>query len=435
MKALDADVGRDPAGSQACGHTADVADPSGGVRGRGPHGPLLRHWRGGGRGAVAAVVTLSVWLLSGCAVAPVQDLTPPAVLVHDELFPPNKEVISAERIMAPSPAMRAFVQARLTRGLRGREPRELLVEALGAPGELKLEYDAEMTRTAGEAFDARMGNCLSLTLMTASFARELGVPVIFRQIYQEEQYSRVGDLQVVSGHVNIGLGRRATDFRVLGDQDPMLVVDFLPGAQIRRQRAMELDEATVLAMYMNNRAAEWMALGILDRAYWWARAAWLQSPRLTSALNTLGVVYRRHGDLQPAEQAFREVLRREPGNTQAMGNLAQLLRNTERVAEAQVWEEKLAKLEPYPPFKFFDLGVAAMRTGDYAGARRFFLREIDRSAYYHEFYFWLALANVGLGRWDEVRQALAKAEEVSTTVRQRELYAAKRESIKAKLLH
>lgn len=385
-------------------------------------------------GLMAALTAgLTALLLSGCAAPSTQQPPPPTALLHDELFPPNHELISADRILAPSEGMRAFIQQRLTRGLRGREPREVLVEALSAPGELKLEYDADMTRTASEAFDARMGNCLSLTLMTASFARELGVPVLFRHVYQEEQVSRVGDLQVVSGHVNIGLGRRPTDFRILGDQEALLVVDFVPGAQIRRQRAMEVDEATVVAMYMNNRAAEWMAQGMLDRAYWWARAAWLQAPQLTSALNTLGVVYRRHGDVGPAEQAFREVLRREPGNLQSMANLAQLLRNADRFAEAKVLEDQLARLEPYPPFKFFDLGVAAMHDGDAVAARRYFLKEIDRSAYYHEFHFWLALANAKLGRWEEVRTSLARAEALSTSVRQRQLYAAKLESLRAKV--
>ncbi|WP_157592976.1 tetratricopeptide repeat protein [Roseateles depolymerans] len=385
-------------------------------------------------GLMAALTAgLTALLLSACAAPSTQQPPPPTALLHDELFPPNHELISADRILAPSEGMRAFIQQRLTRGLRGREPREVLVEALSAPGELKLEYDADMTRTASEAFDARMGNCLSLTLMTASFARELGVPVLFRHVYQEEQVSRVGDLQVVSGHVNIGLGRRPTDFRILGDQEALLVVDFVPGAQIRRQRAMEVDEATVVAMYMNNRAAEWMAQGMLDRAYWWARAAWLQAPQLTAALNTLGVVYRRHGDVGPAEQAFREVLRREPGNLQSMANLAQLLRNADRFAEAKVLEDQLARLEPYPPFKFFDLGVAAMQDGDAVAARRYFLKEIDRSAYYHEFHFWLALANAKLGRWEEVRTSLARAEALSTSVRQRQLYAAKLESLRAKV--
>lgn len=381
----------------------------------------------------AGTALLAAALLAACAAVSPQEPPPPTALLHDDLFPPNRELISPDRILAPSEGMRAFIRQRLTHGLRGREPRDVLVEALSAPGELKLEYDADMTRTASEAFDARMGNCLSLTLMTASFARELGVPVLFRQIYQEDQVSRVGDLQVVSGHVNIGLGRRPSDFRVLGDQEALLVVDFVPGAQIRLQRAMELDEATVVAMYMNNRAAEWMAQGMLDRAYWWARAAWLQAPQLTSALNTLGVVYRRHGDVGPAERAFREVLRREPGNLPSMANLAQLLRQSDRLAEAKVLEDQLARLEPYPPFKFFDLGVAAMRDGDAAAARRYFLKEIDRSAYYHEFHFWLALANAKLGRWEEVRASLARAEALSTSVRQRQLYAAKLESLRAKV--
>jgi Flp pilus assembly protein TadD len=308
-----------------------------------------------------------------------------------------------------------------------------LLDALYTRGELQLEYDAETTRTAAEAFDAKAGNCLSLAMMTAVFAREAGMPIMFRQIYDEEQWSRVGDLQVVSGHVNIALGRRKTDFRVIGNDEPSLVVDFLPGAQIARQRAMPLEERTIVAMYFNNRAAELMAQAQLDRAYWYARAAWLHEPRLLAALNTLGVIYRRHGDTALAERAFRAVLAREPANVQAMANLAQALRLQGRLAEAEQLETRLAQIQPYPPFKFFDLGVAAMKAGDYAQARDLFAKEIARSAYYHEFHFWMALANVGLGKWDVVREELAKAEEYSVTQPQRRLYAAKLESLKARM--
>lgn len=190
-------------------------------------GPRPRAWahalpRRPGRWLAFATLALLMGLLSACAQVPLREDQPPAALIHDDLFPPAQEVIDADRILAPSAGMRTFIAQRLTHGLRGREPRDVLVDALGAPGQLRLEYDAEMTRTAGEAFDARMGNCLSLTLMTASFARELGIPVTFRQIYQEEQVSRVADLQVVSGHVNIGLGRRPTEFprpRRPGDDD------------------------------------------------------------------------------------------------------------------------------------------------------------------------------------------------------------------------
>ncbi len=390
---------------------------------------------------VRGAVLLSVVMTTGCAT--VEEAPPPdaaASLVHDELFPPSADVIDPAQVMTLTPKMREFIRSRIpnagggtTLMLDARDMRHMLLDALYNRNELKLEYDAETTRTAAEAFDAKAGNCLSLAMMTAAFARELGLPFVFRQIYDEEQWSRVGDLQVVSTHVNIALGRRKTDFRVIGNDEPSLVVDFLPGAQIARQRAMPVDERAIVAMYMNNRAAELMAQAQIGRAYWWARAAWLHDPRQLTALNTLGVIYRRHGDTALAERAFRAVLAREPANVQAMGNLAQALRFQGQFAEAEKLEAQLAQIQPYPPFKFFDLGVAAMKAGEYAKARDLFAKEIDRSAYYHEFHFWMALANVGLGKWDVVRTELAKAEEYSVTVPQRRLYAAKLESLKAKM--
>ena len=425
---------------EASGISRGAAPPAHPARAPGWRATLLGAPRRAGL-ALMAVLALGL-VLTGCAsvddgsTAARVDTAP---LIHDELFPPSRDVIDPAQVMTMSPKMREFLRARLPNAGSGtlmtetRDMRHMLLDALYTRSELQLEYDAETTRTAAEAFDAKAGNCLSLAMMTAVFAREAGMPIMFRQIYDEEQWSRVGDLQVVSGHVNIALGRRKTDFRVIGNDEPSLVVDFLPGAQIARQRAMPLEERTIVAMYFNNRAAELMAQAQLDRAYWYARAAWLHEPRLLAALNTLGVIYRRHGDTALAERAFRAVLAREPANVQAMANLAQALRLQGQLAEAEQLETRLAQIQPYPPFKFFDLGVAAMKAGEYAQARDLFAKEIARSAYYHEFHFWMALANVGLGKWDVVREELAKAEEYSVTQPQRRLYAAKLESLKARM--
>lgn len=390
------------------------------------------------RGATLTVSAAVLMTLSGCASPPPVQPTEQQALLRDDLFPPSTERIDPDQVMTMSPKMREFIHNRIPRPssarfLELRDARHQLLDALYAKGELQLEYDAEQTRTAAEAFEAKAGNCLSLAMMTAVFAREVGLPVLYRQVYDEEQWARVGDLQVVSGHVNVALGRRPNDFRVMADDDPNLVVDFLPGVKIRSQRAMLLDERTIVAMYLNNRAAELMTQGQLDRAYWWARAAWLHEPKLLNALNTMGVIYRRHGNAAAAEAAFRAVLQRETANTQAMSNLASLLRVNGRFAEAKQYEERLAQLQPYPPFKFFDLGVAEMKAGRYAEARDLFAKEISRSAYYHEFHFWMALANVGLGNWDVVRKELVLAEEYSTTIKQRQLYTAKLDSLKAKM--
>ncbi len=50
---------------------------------------------------------------------------------------------------------------------------------------------------------------------------------------------------------------------------------------------------------------------------------------------------------------------------------------------------------------------------------------MDRSAYYHEFHFWLALANWGLGDVRSARKQIALALETSTTANDHKVYAAK----------
>jgi tetratricopeptide (TPR) repeat protein len=144
-----------------------------------------------------------------------------------------------------------------------------------------------------------------------------------------------------------------------------------------------------------------------------------------AAYNTLGVIYHRHGNLAQAQLAFEFVLDREPANTNAMSNLALVLHDQGRYAAAAELTRKLERMEPNPPFAYFKRGLAAMYEGNYELARSMFAKEVDRAAYYHEFHFWLALAEVGLGDTDGARKHMAIAIENSTTREDHDLYAAK----------
>jgi tetratricopeptide (TPR) repeat protein len=292
---------------------------------------------------------------------------------------------------------------------------------------LQLDYDSEITRTAAEAFEAKRGNCMSLVLMTAAFARHLNLPVRFNSVYLEESWTRFNGIFFVAGHVNISLARPlATSARttVFGDSE-LLTIDFLPPDQMRRNRSRAVDESTILAMFMNNRAAEALTLGQVDDAYWWARAAIQTDSRWLAAYNTLAVLYRRKGLYDNAESTLRVVLEREPLNTQAMSNLVLVLSDVGRRAEAQAYANQLAQIQPVPPYKFFDEGVAAMQAGEFAAARQLFRKEVARAAYVPEFHFWLGLASYGLGDVSGARGEIAKALENSATARDRQMYGAK----------
>jgi tetratricopeptide (TPR) repeat protein len=295
-----------------------------------------------------------------------------------------------------------------------------------AQGQLRLEYDSVATRNAAEAFEAKAGNCLSLVIMTAAFAKALGLEVQYNSAAVGDLWSRSGNIYFLNGHVNVTLGRKATGSRImLYDAAETMTIDFLPGAELGALRTRPIDEQTIVAMFLNNRAAEALVRGRLDDAYWYAREAMRQSPAYWGSYNTLGVIYLRRGDNETAERAFRRVLEHEPDNTRAWANLALTLDRLGRRDDAQAADAQLARIERHAPFHFFHLGIAAMEAGDFQAARDAFAKEVRRAPEYHEFHFWLGLAELRLGNVRAARSELALALEQSTTARDHDLYASK----------
>ena len=375
--------------------------------------------------AACAALAVSVVGLTGCAVVEPKEAPPTDVFI-DSAFRPPSVPINADEAFALSPEMKRFAENEMHFEVRQKGLRHGLIDALYTKGRLQLDYDAEATRTAAQAFADRRGNCMSLVLMTSAFARHLGIPVRFNSVYLDENWSRANGVFFVAGHVNISLGRamQSPQNVVLGDPE-LLTIDFLPPQQLRTIHSRPIDESTVLAMFLNNRAAEALLEGRVDDAYWWAREAIHTDARWLAAYNTLAVLYRRKGLYDRAESTLRLVLDREPLNTQAMSNLVLVLSDLGRRKEAQAYADQLAQIQPVPPYKYFDEGVEAMRQGDYAAARQLFRKEIARAAYVPEFHFWLGLANYGLGDVSAAKGEIAKALENSATVKDRELYGAK----------
>jgi tetratricopeptide (TPR) repeat protein len=361
-------------------------------------------------------------LLAACA-TPQAPVARHEQLFDDNLFGAPTERIGAAQVFALSEPMKHYLRYDIAAQLRSKGPQRGLLDALYQKGELKLDYDASMTRTAAQAFEARAGNCLSLVIMTAAFAKEMGLVVRYHSAYLEETISRNSNLLLRSGHVNLSLGRNFADSR--NSLHNPLTVDFLPPEDLRGLRTVEIPEEMVLAMFMNNRAVEAIVGGRLNDAYAWAREAVRQSPDFVAALNTLGVVYLRRDLLPQAAAVFDYALERDAQNRPALANLAKAYAKMGRVDESMQLYRRLAKLEPDPPFHYFNLGLAAMKQHDFRAARDHFAREVARADYYHEFHYWLGLANYQLGNVEQARRHLALALEASTTRNERDLYAAK----------
>jgi tetratricopeptide (TPR) repeat protein len=381
--------------------------------------------RGGAMKNLAALLFCS--LLAACASRP--PMPPAATLFHDEFFEAPTAHIDPGAALAVSPAMRQYLATRPVARAQLGDRRRKLIDAL-YHGDLKLEYDATSTRTAAQAFDARSGNCLALVLMTAAFAKELGLTVHYQAVLGEDVWDRSGDLYIAIGHVNLVLEDNQLRGGVTFVEPPM-VVDFLPPRDAQVFDTREIAESTVIAMYLNNRAVESLTQGRVDDAYWFAREALRTDPELLGAYVTLGVVYRTRHHPEWSEEALRRVAEREPDNLYAMSNRVLALRDLGRGAEADTLARRLAELDPHPPFSYFREGMAALHEGRYDAARRLFAKEVERAPYHDEFQYWLAVSYMQLNDVKRATIHLQRAMEVSTTRKDHDLYAGKLDRLKA----
>jgi Tfp pilus assembly protein PilF len=385
-------------------------------------------------GAVALAVSI-ICTLAGCSTVTSTDNK--ATLFADNAFKQSNEQIVGRDLFQLSPEMQRFLQARLddpAYGFRTKGLQQALIDSLYTQGELRIDYDASMTRSASETFATKSGNCLSLVLMTAAFAKALGLEVTYQRVQVDDTWSRSNSLLLAAGHVNVTLGKRplATVSTTRQNHDA-LTVDFFPPEATVGQRAWTIEERTVVAMFMNNRAVEALVVGKRDDAYWWAREAINRDPNYLPAYNTLGVIYRRHGLFANAEVTFREIISRDSANTNAIANLSTVLRDLNREPEARLLDQRLASLSSfgeYAPFHFFHIGMSQFRLGEYALARDAFRTELKKNSYSEEVHYWLARAYVQLNDMRHAREHLNLAVQHSATQNSRAIYAAKLDYLK-----
>ena len=96
----------------------------------------------------------SLWMLSlcvalaGCAGAPLAPQPPATHLFDDAAYAPPTQRIDATQLFALSDAMRHYLDVEIAGSLRANGRQRGLVDALFRRGQLKLEYDSALTRTA-----------------------------------------------------------------------------------------------------------------------------------------------------------------------------------------------------------------------------------------------------------------------------------------------
>ena len=230
---------------------------------------------------------------------------------------------------------------------------------------LGFEYRNHPTRTAGEAFAARDGNCLSLVNLYLALARGAGLDAFPVEVEDFEVFSRRGGAVVRSTHVVGGLW-------VNGN---VHVVDFLPGKSKAYRRIDRISDRRHAALFFNAVASEAMLLdGDHRRAAVLYEAALAIDGGNAEAWNNYAVLARRSADPATARRRFERALAIDPAFLPTLNNLAALDRVEGRRAEAEALEARALAEKHQSPYFLASQALRRMARHDLDGAETLLVR-------------------------------------------------------------
>jgi len=93
--------------------------------------------------------------------------------------------------------------------------------------------------------------------------------------------------------------------------------------------------------------------------------------------NNLGLALQAKGELQAAERSYREAIEQQPTLLEAVANLAGVLQQQGRFADAIPWYERAVALSPRAGALWSGIGACQYRIGDHAAAHASFGRALE----------------------------------------------------------
>lgn len=219
-----------------------------------------------------------------------------------------------ENPLAVTDAMRDEA-LRVTRGGSSRERLLRLQRHLNGDEGSVFTYRVGTTLTAAEAFEERVGNCVSFTNLFIAMARSVGIQVRPALLYRAGDPELEGDLVVFHNHVVAAYGHGGGT----------VLFDFNLLAETEILRFILIDDLWNTGVYLNNLGARELRGGRLEAAERLLEDAARLAPRFTSIYGNLGVVRRRRGDVEGAVVAYALGLRTSAGDNLIWRNIQGLM--------------------------------------------------------------------------------------------------------------
>jgi len=278
-----------------------------------------------------------------------------------------------------------------------------LLYAIITEGSFGLEYD-EITRTAQETFEARLGNCLSFTNLFVAMAREVGLEVSYQEVDIPPSWSMGGDTYELNRHVNVFV-----DLGPGGVKEVDFNIDDFQSSYDRHR----ISDERALAHYYTNVGTEHLQKGDLLEALRYFRKAIAKDDAFAPVWSNLGALYSQAGHFDYAEAAYLRALDINPREQVAMSNLGQLYKHLGQAELADWYNQQSNRHRMRNPYYRYHLARTAFYAKDYDSAIGHLKYSIKKNRDEDTFYLLMGLSYLQKGDESAARRWLEKAERMA----------------------
>jgi len=365
---------------------------------------------------------------AGCA-APQNhrsDLLPAKQLLNDQAFPQfsSYSVEQAHEIFALDDDAKAFVAQTIEGSQSDDEKIAKLIYRIFSRSELDLIYAASADTVASETFQNASANCLSLSIMTFSMAKEAGFLSEFQIIDIPEYWTRRGGYSLLNGHINLRIkSRNSMNTQVFFKKT--FVVDFDPSESANQFLSRDASEQIVLAMFYNNKGAEALMKQNNDLAYAYFRKSILADDSYPGAWVNLGLLYKKEGLNDLAMNSYQRAISLDDEHNTAWENLAILYQQLGNLKAASDINRRLDAKRSENPFYHQMLAETDRENGSLESSIHHYEKAISLNRNQHQFYFGLASVYFEKGDFERSERFLKMAKKKAGKSKVADIYVDK----------
>ncbi|MGH8539865.1 MAG: hypothetical protein ACRETW_05100 [Stenotrophobium sp.] len=362
-------------------------------------------------------------VLAGCASLPVQAPVSAGdiawVLAGADMLPAQGSAVleAPDSLLHVTEEMHQFAR----NATRGRSSAagmaNALTAAMGAENGLHLQYDADATLTAEQAFSQRRVNCLTYTLLFVALARDIGLRATFNEVDIPPVWD-LGDDQtsLLYKHVNARIDVAGPLF---------LIVDVNGDDYDPNYAQRDISDAEIEAQFYNNRAVELRLQQHHDQALRYQLRALELSPDTAYLWTNLASLYLLDGSLRAARIAVTRSLTLDSYSMMGYETAASVYEQLGKSTLAADFRERTQYFRDQNPYYHYQLALAAFSQHDESLAYREARRAIQLYSRDSRFFFLQAVVLNQLGETRQANDSMQAAIGLTTNAAQQERYRSK----------